>query len=229
VRGCVTTVAQLVWLKVSQQHPPIAKDALSFTVLVDKSIQSLFSDQGPLDLSSPALAPYSHWKPIPLERLLRVVSFISVLIAGVSSEGQDIIWFTDEDEIAPNADRLHDLVTILSSRLGNTLCHNLGHIRCGSTASDSGNLQIEDLTSIPDLVAGALYELFSEYSLGGITLNQIIVPTPPDLPYKAKSIMNWFSDSRLPLCRFVVLIEPMQYSTNLTLKHIIFHGTSGVV
>jgi hypothetical protein len=59
----------------------------------------------------------------------------------------------------------------------------------------------------------ALYELFSEYSLGGIILNQIIVPTPPDLPYKAKSIMNWFSDSRLPLRRFVVLIEPLQNST----------------
>ncbi len=77
-------------------------DALTISLLIDKTIGSLFATTGVLNRLHPELAPFSKWKSHSLEKMLRVTHVMALLLAGLSREGQDAIWISDEDEIAAN-------------------------------------------------------------------------------------------------------------------------------
>jgi hypothetical protein len=79
---------------------------LSLTIAVNKKCPSFFAEPSPLDLTNPAFMPYEKWKPSVLTKALFVVHLLGVLLAGLAAPRQDVLWFTDEDSIAANDDRL---------------------------------------------------------------------------------------------------------------------------
>jgi hypothetical protein len=87
--------------------------------------------------------------------MLRVVHIVSFFLAGLSRAHQNVIWITDEDEIAANDNRMRELTNLFGNISSHYLPHSMGHFRCGTMKSDDGSRQLEDLASIPDLVAGA--------------------------------------------------------------------------
>jgi hypothetical protein len=205
----------------------VAADAipgLSVTILIDKGIDSLFQKHGKIRMSEPELRLYQHWHGHTFERLLRAVHLVSFFLAGLSRQDQDVLWITDEDDIAANPDRLGELTQILADVSSHYLGHNMRHLRCGTTSSDDGSRSIEDLTSIPDLVAGALTEVLSGYRNEGITISGLIVSPPESLSEKTVKIMDWFSTDSQPLKRLVFAIERVGGLTALTLKQFQFHG-----
>ena len=199
----------------------------SITILVRKDVGTLFGKGERIDWQDPELAPYLHWPKGTFEKMLRVVHFVSFFIAGFSRPNQNILWITDEDEIAANESRLRELTKIFGNISSHYLNHNVGHIRCGTTKSDNGSRQLEDWASIPDLVAGTLTDAVSDQRRQNL-LPSIGTPTPPPsgLQPKVIKLLNWFATNRKPLKRLVFLIELVPNSKQLDIKHMKFHGSN---
>ncbi len=195
------------------------------TILIDKRVGSLFSPTGHLEMDDLQLQEYAHWNRTSLEKLLRVIHFVSFFIAGLSRPHQNILWITDEDDIVPNEQRLREAVKLFSNVSGHYLKHEMGHFRWGTTKSDDGTRQLEDLVSVTDLVAGALSHMLASYEKDGVfPSSNLIIPPPRGMPRKSIEIMNWFADHTQPLKRLVYIIRPVEGSTFLSLKHLWFHG-----
>ena len=88
-----------------------------------------------------------------------------------------MFWFSDEDEIAANPQRLTLLTKLWANVISNYTVHSLRHLKCGTTGSDDGSNEIEDFAAIPDLVAGALSDLLTSIA-GQFRLG-------PDRPFPA--------------------------------------------
>jgi hypothetical protein len=93
-----------------------------------------------------------------LDKAFFAVHVLGVLLAGLAAPGQNVMWFTDEDSIAANDDRVRELTQLFAWISSQYLTFNLGHCRCGTSKCDDGSRQIEDFLAIPDMIAGALAE-----------------------------------------------------------------------
>ena len=199
-------------------------------IIVDKEIQTIFEPIKYSEVEESPLHNYSHWKKPVFEKLLRIIHFVSLFLAGLSRPYQNVIWITDEDEIVPNEERLREAVNLFGVVSSHYLNHTLGHFRWGTTKLDTNTRQLEDLASIADLVSGSLADVFSKYkNQGTIPKNELIVPPPENLPKKAKDIMDWFSDNHQTLRRIVYAIEPLESRAGFNLKHLRFHGSNDVL
>jgi len=129
---------------------------LIFTVLVEKRFASklrlseIERDELPTTLRT--------WPVHTVQKLLWISHLGALVVAGLSAPGQNLFWISDQDDIAANVKLMTDATGIISGITSAYLPHDMGHMRFGTTASDSGNLLIEDTVAIPDLVAGALAE-----------------------------------------------------------------------
>lgn len=178
------------------------------SVLVPTGMASLFEAGDSFDMTEPTLAPYAHVKPKVFERMMRVVHLVSFFVAGLSSPGQDVLWFTDVDDIAANDERVADLTNVWAAVLSNYLQHNLRHIRCGTTQCDNGTLQIEDLASIPDLAAGSLGEMLTLCKRdGALPSAGLLVPVPGAVSWKCRLVGSWLMVTCSQLDRLVFLID----------------------
>jgi hypothetical protein len=184
-------------------------EGITLTVLVNKTLGSLFSSTGKLDLNHPELARFSNWKASVIERTLRVTHLMALFIAGFSSEGQDLIWITDEDDIVANEDKLREVTTIFSEVSSNLIEHNLRHFRLGTTASDNGTMQLEDLAAIADLSAGALVDVLTDLeSDGKITSPHLFLPIGHRVSRKSRAVMAWFTSYGMPMRHIVIALDP---------------------
>jgi hypothetical protein len=183
-------------------------------ILFDKAIRDLFESK-PWD--TPTYVEGISERT--LERMLLVVHLLSMFLAGLSRQGQNVIWITDEDEIAANDARLLQLTNVMANVCSHYLRHSLGHLRCGTTRSDTGILDIEDLASVPDLAAGAMAELSSAYKkTGGLPPSGLTLPLPSALPWRASVIVNWLATRPPGLRRFVLAVEHGEDSPALTMR-----------
>lgn len=199
-----------------------AVPGLLVAILISKRVGSLFrrDDEAP----PPDLEDYGHWDRTVLERVLRIVHFVGFFLAGLSSPGQNVVWITDEDDVAANADRLRELTNLVAGVSAAYLDHKLGHLRVGTTAIDPGPVA-EDFVAIADLTAGALTEYFTH--CGGITSfrHGVMTPAPTDLLPKARRILNWFSDNSQPLRRLVYVVDEGATPDHLVTTTVRFHGS----
>lgn len=207
--------ALLPFLKIADQLPSIL-----FTIAIDNSIDTLFEGKAPLDLDNPDFQEFRSWKPKVLEKAFRIVHLAAFLAAGFSSPNQNILWFSDEDSIVANSSRLTQLTNIFGSVLGGYLDHDLTHIRCGTTKNDDGTLLIEDLTSIPDIVAGAISEQLI-LSQEEPEFQDIFWLLRSDFTSKTRAITWWLSDVNQPLKRYfcVVRSQKAPYLFNVSWFH----------
>lgn len=172
------------------------------TVLVEKQL-ILFSSEEPIP------SEFAHWKPRSFERLLTAVNVASILLAGLTRSGQDVVWFSDEDDLAANDERLWEVCDVFSRVSSHYLDHSLGHFRFATSKSDDGTREIEDLLAFPDLAAGWIPELLGSYSRAGAALSEtVILPPPESLPVKSKRLLSWAATSSSNLKHVAVSVEP---------------------
>ncbi|MCA9210778.1 MAG: hypothetical protein KDA55_20605, partial [Planctomycetales bacterium] len=199
---------------------------LLFSIAIPKSTPTIFA-KGPTEhlASDPA---FDGWRPGPIERAMRIVHFASTLVRGLSCAGQDVWWFTDQDEIAANDDRLGLFVTLFATIASHYLPHTLRHLRISTTRSDTGRRDIEDLVSVADLAAGALQEALDGGNAGLLVENpSIFLPSGQPLSRKARHIMDWFADNTRPLRRLTLVIDaPLVDGLRVTALR--FHGSRDV-
>ena len=197
---------------------------LVVTLLIDKRIESLFSKAGKLDTNTPELCEYAHWDRAVLEKSLRVIHMCGFFLAGLSCPYQDVLWFTDEDAIVANEARLREFVDMFSRVSSHYLPHTLRHVRIGTTRSDTGRRDIEDLVAVTDLVAGALCRVLTEYQeQGTFPLPEVVMPLPQSVPPKATRLVAWFSDQTQSLKKLAYVIRQDTNAESLLLSYLRFH------
>jgi hypothetical protein len=201
---------------------------LLFVVLVDKQVGTLFNESGeePSELETRLNA---SWQPKTIEKALRICHFLSLMLAGLTREFQDVLWITDQDDVAANTQRHHELVQVFGNVASHYLEHTLGHLRVATTHSDTGKRDLEDLVSIPDLAAGAICQVLNESRSAGLfPVQGVISLMAGDASTKVQRLMNWFSDRRSNLKRLVISIEPIVNTPKLSIKHLDFVGSSSL-
>jgi hypothetical protein len=192
-------------------------DGICVTMVFDKQISSIFQPSGYFVPSQVIMGEktFGTWKPAVFERALRAAYFVSLFVAGLSSAGQNIMWITDEDDIASNDARVSDLIRVVACFLGQLAPHTLGEIRIGTTANfSSGRLLAEDLAAIADLVAGAVNDLVGSYG-GNIPLFDVLALAPAHLSKKARAVLVRLFSHNAALRKLIFTIEQIPGTPNL--------------
>ena len=73
------------------------------------------------------------WKPTTIERALRVIHLASLLVRGLSTTGQNLLWMTDEEEIVANERRVISFVNLFATVSGHYIPHPMRHVHIGTT------------------------------------------------------------------------------------------------
>lgn len=200
-------------------------NGILFVVRISKRVGILFDEQSEVD---PQLtSALENWTPRTVERLLRVSHLAALLIAGLSRPGQDILWISDQDDVAANIDRHWTMTTVFGTIASNYLEHSLGHIRIATTASDSGQRDLEDLVGIADLAAGAISEVLDNYDGEDWPMLGLTLPAPKTA-LKTQNLMGWLSDTRQKLKRIIIEIEPGISPSKIRIRHWEFIGSSSL-
>lgn len=199
---------------------------LSFSVAIKKTCQSPFPKRIPLDLNNPNFVAYRKWKPAVLEKAFLIVHFLGFLLAGLAKPAQNVLWFTDEDSIAANDERVRELTSLLGWIVSEYLTFDLGHCRCGTSRCDDGSKQIEDFLAIPDLIAGALAEQLKLTTEDPDQLSSVFWMHRADFSDKTKEITWWFAHVSHPLKRLFCIIDPTENGQSHMVSWVHFHNQS---
>jgi hypothetical protein len=186
-----------------------------FTLMIDHSTGSIFGVEDEWD----RVQDLCLFRDKVLERALRIVMTASLMLAGLAGAGQEIIWITDRDEIVATPEHADRLLTLFAGFNGSLLKSQPRSVRLGTTESDTGDLMLEDVTAIPDLVAGMLGDIVSGYRQTGIMeMPNASLGVPSKTREKSKMILNWHSYDRARLRRLNYLVMRDSASKKLAIK-----------
>lgn len=193
---------------------------LLLVVLIDKSIKTFFRQHGNIEPGNVDDNLLAGWPSKVEERLLRVCHIVALFIACLSRPGQNIVWFGDQDEIAANELRLRQFTEASGRIMNGYLEHSLGHLRLGTTASDSGSRDVEDFVAIADLAAGAMCEVLNAHRRAGVVFpSGIFVPNQQGMASKVDALSWWLSRKGNPLKKIVLSFEPSGHPAKMKVRH----------
>lgn len=202
---------------------------LLFTLAVDRRVQSLFVKQRKMPRVLYESSELKNWKPDTAERGLQAIHMASLLVRGMSTSGQDILWILDEDDIVANETRHTQFVNVFALISGQYLNHSMGHLRIATTKSDTGRRDLEDLVSICDLTSGTLQELFLSYREQSIPMDaETLVPRVDLKAAKANKILDWLSSDQSLLKRVSIIVEEAPTSGSLRLTSFRVIGSKSI-
>lgn len=182
---------------------------INVTLAIQKKIKFLYSNMEAKDLLEKHLHTTGKWKNYGFERVVRVSHLVSFLIAGLSFPNQNVYWVSDEDNLFANDAKSKDMAKILSGFSGVYVKHTLSELGIGTTKIDEEDRGIEDFTSIPDLMAGAVAEITTNLSkaYGGGIPEGLASSLPEKLRPKTDLLCRWLGDNTQRLKRTVIVIE----------------------
>lgn len=199
---------------------------LLLTVAFDRRTSSVFRASGRLGRNDLPIQ-FARWKTTTAERALRIIHLVCFLLRGMSCEGQDLLWITDEDEVVANENRLRTFVDTFAAISSHYLSHQMGHLRIGTTRSDTGLRDLEDYVAICDFVAGSLQDLLSTGDVSMIVCApSLFIPRKAGIQNKATKIMDWFADNSQPLKRITFIIDEDPATSRLRATLVRFHGSN---
>jgi hypothetical protein len=149
------------------------------------------------------------WNAKALDHLIRLVHFICLLIAGLSQPNQNVYWISDEGSFFANTPRCQDVTRLASYFTSYYVKHQLGELGIGTTQIDEDDMRLEDLTAVPDLVAGAVADLATRIATtyGGRIPFDLAFSLPNKLPHKVRVLADWLADDTQRLKRPTVIFD----------------------
>lgn len=176
--------------------------------LISKQIHTLFADPGTPGFFPELVVAERGWKKKSFQRLLLVASLGSLLVSCLSAPSQDILWVSDQDEIAANAEKHNHAGHVIHHCISRYAPDHQGLLVFLTTEGDFNTRQLEDIVAVPDLAAGALVDALSHCDkLKRSSDERLWVPISSELPSKAHTILQWFSANSFPLKRLVVVLD----------------------
>ncbi len=182
---------------------------VSVTLIISKAIDNLYILKKDVEVACESFGLESKWKFDSLETAIRVAHLISILIAGLSKENQDVYWISDEDELFANTQKAQDLQKIIGKLSGISVNHKLGDLGMGTTVIDEGDRFEEDLTAIPDLIAGTMSEIATKLAqtTGGRIPSNLAVPFWGEFSKKTEIISSWMWNNSQGFPKIVIVLE----------------------
>lgn len=135
------------------------------------------------------LAPLAQWPKALCLWALYVTSVAGILVTSTSPADVDFVFVTDDDELAANPKRLKEFVTLLNVSVGQLSPKRFGTIKFRTTGMPTGNLFLEDMCTIPDLVAGALMDFLR--STGATASQDPLQVASSALDERAQVLIDW--------------------------------------
>lgn len=143
------------------------------------------------------------------DRLSLIAHLGSLLVGGLCGRNQDLLWITDEDEIAANVDKHNHAGWTIWYYLNKYAPNIGGKLVFVTTEADLGSLRLEDAVSIADLMAGGLAEALSFIRKNSkVGFENIAIPVNPDFSKKTNIILKWLAKRHCPMSKLGVIIEP---------------------
>lgn len=170
------------------------------TVAIDKRIATVF---GPTKREAHAFLveqlssmQLGTWDGDAAEKALRVCHMLSAFWALLSSDNQELLWYSDNDRINEDGKKRNfsDLQKMFTHVIGLYAQHAPRNIRFGKSFEEKGF--IDDLLSVTDLAAGVVHDLLQAQQTG------------------ADHIPG--GDERIPLVKWTV--APSKFLSKITLQ-----------
>lgn len=197
---------------------------LLVTFAVQRSLGSLF-DQNKLPALKAERPDLERSSRKTIERMFRVCHCLALILSGLSSAAQEVIWITDEDDIAANEALQASLAQSMRNVSEKYLGEPLANLHCATTGVDNGSMQIEDLASIPDLMAGAISEVQTQHEkTANLPTGHELVPLPETLPEKTRRILEWSSRPEESLKRITLGVYSVAAPKLIHLNRLIFQA-----
>ncbi|MDP3759731.1 MAG: hypothetical protein Q8R01_04345 [Ramlibacter sp.] len=159
------------------------------------------------------------WGAAQFERMVQIAHLVALLGGGLGLHGQDLYWFSDEDELFANERAASDLTQVLGLFTGNYFQHRPGILGLGTTALDEGDRYEEDCAAVADLSAGAIARVLT-------CLRRDLGRLPASMAYehaiscgmKTDVITDWFADESSRLRKVLVVFEPANQKQHCVFK-----------
>jgi len=151
----------------------------------------------------------ASWTFESFERMSRTTHFVKLLTAGLCSEGQNVFWISDQDEMFESPQKSEDTLRLLSSYHQIYINWPMGKLRVGTTKMDEGDRFEEDFAAIPDFAAGALAELVmrmkndSAANIWEIPVTGLVSDVSP----KSDILLSWLADNTQRLKRLSLVFD----------------------
>ena len=177
------------------------------TFCVSNSLDLAALGDEAIDRTESDLAPLHLFRPSAFRRLVRLSAFVGLFLGGLSAPMQDVLWFSDQDEIVADEKRIRAATKVAAQVCAMFAHHPMGHLRFGSTRCDDGSRSIEDLAAIPDLAAGAFAEMLMKAGTGGVPSVDLVMPLPGSLTMKSRYILSWLANQSVPLKKVTCVLS----------------------
>jgi len=175
---------------------------LVFTLMVDKSIPSLFGPPGPGTLQQlvSGLEEHGYGSVVPkvAEKLFRVVHITAFLIALLGHQGQKIFWMTDNDSIGETPEKHQQLLSILNKVLPLYTTKAFSFLG-GARPFQPRAFEYLDLLSVADVAAGAVAQLFSSIDALGHDKAQI--------KDGGNDVLRWLCHDSITLKKLCIIVR----------------------
>jgi hypothetical protein len=175
---------------------------LVFTLVVEKSIPSLFGPPGPETLREEVTAlegvGYSKVVPKVAEKLFRVVHTTAFLLALLGHQGQKIFWMTDNDAIAETPEK-HELLLAVLYRVLPLYTNKAFGLLGGARPFQPREFEYLDLLSVADIAAGAVAQCLSSIDAVGHDKAQI--------KDSAEHVLRWLCHNSVTLKKFCMTVK----------------------
>ena len=184
-------------------------NGLSLSFVVNKSVNDLFVNKRNFTSTIKMFGLQSRWNLSSLEIALRVSYLVAFLIGGFSKPDQDIYWISDEDDMFSNRSKILDMQRLLGLFSSATVKHKLGNLGLGTTTLDEGDYFEEDVTAIPDIIAGTISEVATKIAISSNGRVSHLVPAlvPYNLSHKSRIICDWIWNPNSNLKKVVAILE----------------------
>lgn len=151
----------------------------------------------------------ASWTFESFERMARTTQFVSLLIAGLCSEGQNVCWISDEDEMFESPQKSEDTLRLLTASQRMNIKWPLGKLHAGPTKLDEGDRFEEDFAAIADLAAGAFGELVMKLkpNSDACIIDANIDDLLSDVSGKTDVLLSWLTDNTQALKRISLIFD----------------------
>lgn len=190
---------------------PFLEAAEAFTghvvvVAVAKKLSYLTSYRQAIKRWSDLHGVKARWESRAFEEMSRVAHFFSLFVAAWSSPAMNVSWFTDEDDIVANADRLEDAHQFAAKLSNLHVRHQLGEFMMNTPAVVPDDFALEDFLAIPDLAAGMVGEILAKHNPQWSS-HAPSSASSSGLSAKSDIIADWFWHNEGTLRKTCILIQ----------------------
>lgn len=161
-------------------------------VMVNKRLKRLFDNPGDGVLFPELVSAVRNWNVKSFHRLLLVATLGALLTSGLAGSTQDLLWVTDQDEIAPNPTKHDHAGHVIHHCLSRYAPALRGMLTFAMTEANASNFLLRDAVGIADLAAGCMVDALGACEGGSAERSLWVCPTAA-LARKARVIVDWFA------------------------------------